>query len=352
MKTWLALIFIIALIAGAFALLNHNKDKRMAELEKRSRATMEIPVVVGEVGEQTLARSITINGVLQAKKQVLVLSETAGQIERLYREIGDQVVIGTPLALVDATIVSTQLETARANLENSKRDLVRFRNLAQSGAATQQTVDQLTLAVEAANANVVALQKQRNNTTIRSPQKGVVVSRMVEVGSVIGGGSPTFKVADLSQMIMNVGLTEREIVLVRLGMPANIHIDALNKDFPAVINNLGIAADMSGRYNVEVLIKGDAKENELRPDLSGTVSFDLPARENTIVISRNALVNGVKDPKVYLIDGSNKAIPRKIAISSVEGSNVVVYSGLSVGDRIVITGHQNLHEGAAVRIIQ
>jgi RND family efflux transporter MFP subunit len=348
----LALILIIAVVAGAFALLNHNKSKKMAALEKRSAATMEIPVVVSDVGQQTLARSITINGVLQAKKQVIVLSETAGQIERLYREIGDTVRIGTPLALVDATIVSTQLETAQANLENSKRDLARFKNLAQSGAATQQTVDQLTLAVDAANSNVVALRKQLNNTTIKSPQKGVVVSRMVEVGSVIGGGSPTFRVADLSQMIMNVGLTEREIVQVRHGMPANINITALNKDFPATISNIGIAADMSGRYNVEVLINGDTKNSELRPDLSGTVSFELPARENSIVISRNALVNGVKDPKVYLIEGSNKATSRKISISSVEGMNVVVHSGLSIGERVVITGHQNLYEGAAVRIIQ
>ncbi len=351
-KSWLALILIIAVIAGAFALLNYNKSRRMAELSKRSAATMEIPVVINEVGQQTLARSISINGVLQAKKQVVVLSETAGQVERLYREVGDVVYQGTPLALVDATIVSTQLETARANLENSKRDLARFKNLAQSGAATQQTVDQLTLAVEAANTNVVALQKQLNNTTVKSPQKGVVISRMVEVGSVIGGGSPTFRVADLSQMIMNVGLTEREIVQVRNGMEANIYVEALNKNFPATINNIGIAADMSGRYNVEVLIKGDTKDSELRPDLSATVSFDLPARENAVVISRNALVNGIKDPRVYLIDNAKKATSRKIAISSVEGSNVVVHSGLSVGEQIVVTGHQNLYEGAAVRIIQ
>ena len=352
MKKILFALILIGMIIGAFALLNYNKTKRMEELAKRSRATMEIPVVINEVGQQTLARSISINGVLQAKKQVVVLSETAGQVERFYKEVGDIVNQGTPLALVDATIVSTQLETARANLENSKRDLARFKNLAQSGAATQQTVDQLTLAVEAANTNVVALQKQRNNTTIKSPQKGVVVSRMIEKGSVLGGGSPTFKVADLSQMVMNVGLTEREVVQVKLGMPANIHIEALNQDFPAVINNIGIAADMSGRYNVEVLIKGDTKNSELRPDLSGTVSFDLPARENSIIISRNALVNGVKDPKVYLIEGANKAISRKIAISSIEGTNVVVQSGLSVGDRVVVTGHQNLFEGAVVRIIQ
>jgi len=351
-KSVLALVLIVATVAGAFGLLSHNKNKKMDMLQKRSGATMEVPVAINEIEERNIARSIAINGVLQAKKQVLVLSETAGQIERLYREIGDEVFQGSPLALVDATIISTQLETAKANLENSKRDLERFKILAQSGAATQQTVDQLTLAVEAANTNVVAMQKQQSNTTVKSPQKGVIVARMVEVGSVIGGGSPTFRVADLSQMIMNIGLTEREVVLVKQGMAATISIEALNRSFPAIINNVGIAADMSGRYNVEVLITGDIKNSGLRPDLSGSVNFDLPAMENAIVISRNALVSGVKDPKVYIIDSDNKASLRRITISSVEGTNVIVEKGLSLGERLVVTGHQNLYENASVRILK
>jgi RND family efflux transporter MFP subunit len=345
------LVLIVAAVAGLFALLNHNKNTRMAELAKRKNVVMEIPVKLFTVENRNLNRKIRINGVLSAKRQVTVLAETAGQVERIYREVGDAVYIGSSLALVDATIVSTQLETARANMENSKRDLARFRNLAQSGAATQQTVDQLTVAVEAANANVVALQKQLGNTTVKSPQKGVVVRRMVEVGSVIGGGSPTFIVADLSDMIMKIGLTEMEIVQVKTGMPAKIYVDALNKNFDAVIHTVGIAADMSGRYSVDVLITDPAAKGELRPDLAGYVSFELPALENAVIIPREALVSGVKDPKVYVIE-NGKAVLRRIALGVVEGTSAVVHEGLSLNDSVVLTGHQNLFENAAVRILQ
>ena len=350
-KSWFVLVLIVAAVAGLFALLNHNKNTRMAELAKRKNVVMEIPVKLFTVENRNLNRKIRINGVLSAKRQVTVLAETAGQVERIYREVGDAVYIGSSLALVDATIVSTQLETARANMENSKRDLARFRNLAQSGAATQQTVDQLTVAVEAANANVVALQKQLGNTTVKSPQKGVVVRRMVEVGSVIGGGSPTFIVADLSDMIMKIGLTEMEIVQVKTGMPAKIYVDALNKNFDAVIHTVGIAADMSGRYSVDVLITDPAAKGELRPDLAGHVSFELPALENAVIIPREALVSGVKDPKVYVIE-NGKAVLRRIALGVVEGTSAVVHEGLSLNDSVVLTGHQNLFENAAVRILQ
>jgi len=350
-KSWIALIIIVVAVAGLFALLNYNKSTRMAELAKRKNVVMEVPVKIFPVEQQNLNRKINVSGVLSAKRQVTVLAEAAGQIERIYKEVGDVVYQDTPLALVDATVIASQLETAKASLENSKRDLARFSTLAQSGAASQQTVDQLAVAVEAANANVIALQKQLRNTTIKSPQKGVVVRRMVEVGSVIGGGSPTFMVADLSDMLMKIGLTEMEIVHVKVGMPAKIRIDALNKDFNAVINTIGIAADLSGRYSVDVLITDPAAKGVLRPDLAGSVSFELPSMENAIVIPREALVAGIKDPKVYVIE-EGKAVLRRIALGVVEGTSAVVQEGLSLGDKVVLTGHNNLFENAAVRVMQ
>jgi RND family efflux transporter MFP subunit len=350
-KSWLALIFIVAAVVGLFALLNHNKSTRMAELAKRKNVVMEVPVKIFTVESKNLNRKIKINSVLSAKRQVTVLAETAGQIEKIYKEVGDAVSPGSSLALVDASVIATQLETAKASLANNQRDLERFSKLAQTGAATQQTVDNLRLAVESANANVVALQKQLGNTTVKSPQKGVVVRRMVEVGSVIGGGSPTFMVADLSDMLMKIGLTEMEIVQVKLGMPATIRIDALSKDFNAVIHTIGIAADMSGRYSVDVLITDKDAKGVLRPDLAGSVSFELPAMENAVVIPREALISGVKDPKVYVVK-EGKAVLCQIVLGVVEGTSAVVHKGLNLGDNVVLTGHNNLFESAAVRVIK
>lgn len=350
-KTLIIFVLLAAVVAGAFGVLNHNKSKKTEALQKRKSVVMEVPVKLSVVGEQSLDRNIKINGVLSARKQVTILAEGAGQVKRFYKDVGDTVKVGTQLALIDGLIVSTQLETARASLANNQRDLERFKRLAQSGAATQQTVDNLTLAVESAKAQVTMLEKQVSNTIVRSPQNGVIVRRMVEIGSVVGGGAPTFMVADLSEMQMTVGLTEREIVQVKQGMPAKVRIDALGKDFNAVINTVGIAADASGRFPIDVLITEKTAKGLLRPDLAGTVSLDLPALDNAITIPREALIDGVKDPKVYVIkDG--KANMRRLDLGVVQGSNAIVNSGLALGEQVVITGHQNLFENAAVRVIQ
>jgi len=94
------------------------------------------------------------------------------------------------------------------------------------------------------------------------------------------------------------------------------------------------------------------EKGELRPDLAGSVSLDLPPMQNVLAIPRESLVNGVKDPKVYVVE-EGKAVLKKIALELVEGSNAVIRDNLlKEGDRVVLTGHQNLFEGATVRIIQ
>ncbi|MDR0515600.1 MAG: hypothetical protein LBH25_00975, partial [Fibromonadaceae bacterium] len=125
MKKVVSAVVCIALIAGLFVMLNSSKNKKMAVLAESKNASMDVPVRLYTIGEQDLSRRVKINGVVYAKSQVTVLAEAAGQVKRFYKEVGDVVYQGTPLAFVDATIVSTQLETARANLENAKRDLER-----------------------------------------------------------------------------------------------------------------------------------------------------------------------------------------------------------------------------------
>jgi hypothetical protein len=174
---------------------------------------------------------------------------------------------------------------------------------------------------------------------------------MIEIGSVVAGGSPTFIVADLSEMIMRVGLTEKEIVYARQGMSAKVRVNSISRDFDAVVHSIGIVADMNGRYSVEVLITDKAAKELLRPDLAGSVAFELPSMENAMMIPRNALVSGVKDPKVYVVKDGTANI-RNIVLNGVEGTNAIVQDGLEFGEQIVVVGHQNLYENVKVRAIQ
>jgi len=349
-KHHIVLVIVVLVIAGAIYQLVHNKSKMEAELAARKRITVEVPVTVQAISTSSVARTFSVNGVVNAKEQVTVMSQTSGQVERVYHDVGDWVKPGTPLAVVDNQVLTTQLEMAKTSLGNSERDLARFENLLKSGAASQQTVDNLRLSVESARSNVVALEKQMSNTTIKSPQYGTITKRTIEPGSVVGGGSPAFVVANLSTMVLQVGLTEKEVSGIKVGLSAAVSIDALGKEYPGVVSTVGVSANESGRYDVEVMLK-NVKVGELRPDFTGTVSFSLSAVNNLPVIPRRALIAGIKNPKVFVING-NKASLRTIVPAMVTRGEIVVAKGLQEGDQVVLTGQFNLVDGTVVKVMK
>jgi RND family efflux transporter MFP subunit len=348
-KSWILLLLIIAAVAGGFYKLSSNKASIAKELQDRKRVDVTVPVTVVKAAQSPVGRSFKVTGTVKAQDQVTVLSQTNGQVQAVYRDVGDLVNVGTTLAVVDAKVTKTQLAMAKTTLSNAERNLARFEDLLTSGAAPQQTVDDLRLAVESASANVVALEKQVSNATVKSPVRGTVTARIIERGSVLGVGSPTFTVANLSVMILEAGLTEKEVANIKDGMDATVRIDAVSRQYRAKVSNIGVSADLSGRYRVEVRLD-DIKKGELMSDLSGTVSFSLPTLDNFPVVPRKALVNGIKDPNVFVVkNGKVKLIP--ITISYVSGDEIVVEKGLEEGDNVVITGQLNLVDGTSVKVM-
>ncbi|GBU23651.1 acriflavin resistance protein [Fibrobacteria bacterium R8-3-H12] len=162
-----------------------------------------------------------------------------------------------------------------------------------------------------------------------------------EFSSISGVGEVSIMAASQREIQVNVDPAKLQAQNLSLLQVVNT-VKTNNMSFP--VGNI---------KTVEVMIKDPSVEKgDLRPDLAGSVSFDLPPMQNVLAIPRETLVNGVKDPKVYVVE-NGKAVLKKIALELVEGSNAVLRENvLNVGERVVLTGHQNLYEGAAVRIIQ
>lgn len=349
-KSWIIAVLALVVVAGAFYRLTSSKAAIEAELAARKRVVMSVPVTVVPAKETPVARTIRVEGVLSSDRLVRVLSETSGQVLQVYKDVGDAVQTGTSLALVDSKVIAAQLEMARVSLANNERDLERFQKLQAGGAASQQNVDNLRLAVESSRSNVVALEKQLANTVVKSPMSGVVTARSIEVGSVLGGGSATFTVADLGAMNITVGLTEKEVAQVRAGMAVDVYVPSLSKTYPGTVKSVGVVADLSGRYSVNVILKKYAK-GELRPDLNASAEFALPSMEGMPVIPRRALVGGIRDPKVFVLEG-DKARLRPIHVALATEGELVVSAGIADGDKVVVTGQINLVDGTQVQVME
>jgi len=131
----------------------------------------------------------------------------------------------------DVALEQAQLATsqARAVLEQARAGL-RLAHAARDQAA----------------AAVVEAASVRDDLTIVAPTAGVVITRIVDVGEVVGAGAPLLEIVDLDRLYLNVFVAEIEIGKIRLGLPARVHVDAWpSEPHPATVRYIASRAEFT-----------------------------------------------------------------------------------------------------------
>jgi HlyD family secretion protein len=243
-------------------------------------------------------------------------------------DYGSKVEKGTILAQLDQSLYLAQRNSAKANLEKAKADLLqkqallvaaerdwlRTQELALRKALANADYDTSRAAYETATANVEVskaaiaqaaadLQTAETNlnyTTIRSPVKGVVIDRRVNVGQTVVASlqAPSlFLLAkDLSKLQVWASVNEADIGQIKIGQPVRFTVDALpGKVFQGKVLRQG---DYQTRLNASmtqnvvtytVVISTDNSKGELLPYLTANVQFIASEKSNALMVPNAAL---------------------------------------------------------------
>ena len=186
-------------------------------------------VTVAPVENTRIARKLSVTGTVAARELIAVLPQITGlQIEQILVDEGDFVKAGQVMAVLDNSVLQTQINQAKAEIESNQavvrqrqaalaqnqaslaeaeRTLERNRQLANAGAISRQEFDarateaataredvQVASAdINSAQANVRSstarlqqLQTQLGQTTVRAPAAGIVAEKNIEIGNVAG----------------------------------------------------------------------------------------------------------------------------------------------------------------------
>ncbi|MEQ6335711.1 efflux RND transporter periplasmic adaptor subunit, partial [Sphingobium sp. MK2] len=197
----------------------------------------QVPVVtVTSPGQSTIARTVTANGSLAARVDmpVGVIGE-GGMVSRVLVQPGDWVRAGQPLAIIERSVqveqvrsLAAQVEVARADAKLAQAQLDRAKALVGRGFISAADIDQRTATRDAANARVdvaiAQLAEQRARTgrlDIRAPANGLVLTRAVEPGQIVGSGSGVlFRMAKDGEMELQAQMAEGDLATLRPGNSA------------------------------------------------------------------------------------------------------------------------------------
>ncbi len=321
----------------------------------------KLTVKTAEAALRDLSQTISYAGAIDSPLRVKIGSEMAGRVAAVYFNELDEVREGQPLIKLEDAEVRAQLNQAQEalnqaqiNLVNVESNLARVRTLFKKGFASQEQLDASQQAVDVGRAMVKQSRAsyelaaaRRNNTIIKAPASGTIVSKNVAVGEIVAGplggatfSAPTFmaEIADLGNLEVMVDVDEVDIGRIRVGQEAAIAVDAFpEKSYQGVVKE--IASMTSSRREVGITYRVKARiinpDTSLKLGMTANLDFLLGKTEQVLTVPKSAIVAEGNSPFVFTVNGGT--LSRKTVAPGVESDEfTAITSGLQPGEKVVI----------------
>lgn len=350
-----------------------------------SRQTQEVETV--RVTQAWPAQSITLlnaTGYVTADRKASVATKGTGRLEWLGVREGSQVKAGEIIARLENTDMQAQLAQARANVEvakarqqqleadrldaelNLKRqaelaaqkfvstamvDAARSRHLQAISAVAAQVSTVRMMQAVVANA-----QASLDNTLIRAPFAGVILTKQANVGDIVAPFSTSadskgavVTMADLSTLEVEADVSETSLAKAHVGQPCEIQLDALpDKRLLGSVARIVPTVDRS-KATVKFKIKFEETDARILPDMSAKVIFlsrplNRDEREPRTAIHPDAIKDGI----AWVVSKDNIVSKRSVILGNKIGDLLEVKSGLANGDTVVLSPSAKLKDGMKV----
>lgn len=325
------------------------------------KTEIKIPVSVVTIKPQSISRFIETTGTVFPFKEASLKSELTG-IYLLNRNpntgkpfsLGDQVKAGQELIRIeDKEFQNTlQIEGKRLNLELADNNLKKQQSLYDKGGVTQTELKNAAISYVNAKYAFENAELQLLKISVRAPFDGVIVELPYHTDGVkIDQGQPLLKIMQYDKLLMDVKLPEKHLSEVTMNQMVQISNYNVAKDtIYGRISQISPVINADTRTFQSVL-QIDNTKRMLRPGMFIKAFILSEKREDTIVIPKETVISR-QDGKVVFTVENGIATEKKIT-TGLESLDVIeVVSGLTINDRLVISGFETLRNKSKVSIIQ
>lgn len=339
----------------AFKLLGGKGGDGQEQAKQAPSVTVIVP------GKQLVEGMVSATGTIAARREMPVgVVGEGGMVSRVWVEPGAWVQAGQVLASIERSVQSQEAAQLAANIRVAQADarlaqaeLERAQALVGRGFISKSDLDRKAATRDAAMARVRVAQAQLGANSarigrldIRAPAGGLVLTRNIEPGQVVGPGSGVlFRLAKGGEMELRAQLSEADLARMSNGLSARVTPVGSGKSFTGQIWQMSPVIDPQSRQGtVRIALSYDP---ELRPGgfasasiISGTVDAPL--------LPEAAVHADEKGSYVYVVGKDNKVVRRDVRIGSVTDQGVTVASGLNGMEQVVATAGGFLNPGESV----
>jgi HlyD family secretion protein len=319
-------------------------------------------VSVVQPGRVTVQGTIQTSGTLAARRELPVgAAGEGGRVVRVLVDAGDWVRAGQVLAVVDRAVQAQQIagqvasiEVQRANARIAQSNLDRAVKLVEKGFISKADIDRLTATrdaevaqVRVATATLGQIQASTARLNIVAPAAGLVLSRTVEPGQIVGPGSGVlFRIARDGELEMQARLGESDLARLSVGVSAQVLPVGTTQTHAGQIWQLAPTIDPQTREGMARIAL--AYSSALRP--GGFASAKISSGSVLApVLPESAILSDQSGAFVFVVGSKSKVERRAVKLGEVTAQGIVVSQGLNGDEQVVMRAGGFLNAGDSVR---
>ncbi|GAO40439.1 putative efflux pump periplasmic linker protein [Sphingomonas changbaiensis NBRC 104936] len=354
---------VVLVLAAALAFFMFGRKSESAGPAAAQGAKAQAPeVTVVTPGRQLVAGTVSATGTMAARidMPVGVVGE-GGEVTRVLVQPGDWVRAGQVLATIERSVqaqqsaaLDAQINVARANARLAEQELARAQQLVGRGFVSKADVerklatrDQALAQVRVAEAQYREALARTGRLDIRAPAAGLVLTRSVEPGQVVGAGSGTlFRLAKGGEMELRAQLSENDLASVHVGAIATVTPVGSSQSFKGQVWQVSPVIDPQTRQGIARIAL--AYSPLLRP--GGFAQAEIVTGQvNAPLLPESAVLSDQNGNFVYIVDANDKAQRRAVKTGQVSDKGIAIISGLNGDEKVVLSAGAFLNPGQVVK---
>ncbi len=355
-KPILLAVLALAVLVGTLAGIKVLQIRRMIAAGAQFAPPPEI-VTTAEVRRDSWESTLTAVGSLEAVQGVTVAAELPGKVTQIAFEAGARVQKGELLLRQDTSSEQAQLPGAEAEVELTRANLERARELLAQKFISRAEYDSAVANHRLAQAAADNIRAAIGKKTIHAPFPGRLGIRLVNLGQILKEGEEIVSLQSLDPIFVNFLLPQQQLGQLRTGLPVRVSTDALAGEvFSGKITAINAEVDAATR-NIRVQATLDNPGEKLRPGMFVTVAVVLPEHLDVLTLPATTVLYAPYSDSVFVVEekqdetsGQTGKVLRQqfVRLGEKRGDFVAVVEGLQEGEMVVSTGVFKLRNGQAV----
>ncbi|MEW6701340.1 MAG: efflux RND transporter periplasmic adaptor subunit [Bacteroidota bacterium] len=307
-------------------------------------------VLISALDFQPFQHYIEVQGKVDGNENVIVSAKMGGAVSKILVKEGDNVTTGQVLAELDNQVILQGMEELKTALNFATTMYEKQKSLWDQKIGTEVQYLSAKNNKESLEKKLATFQEQLEMMQLKSPINGTVDGIDIKIGQTIMPGMPAIRVVNLSNLKVKAEVAEAYSSKVKKGNDVLIYFPDMKKEIRSVI---GYSAKVINNTTRTFMVESPLENSlEYNPNMIAVLKIADYKQDSSIVIPLNIIQNVGGSVYVYVaVNEGGKTISRKkeVVVGQIYNGNAEIKSGLTKGDKLIVTGFQDLNDGELIK---